>query len=481
MSRRLVCVMFGLLALAVFTFAVDNAPQFDKEMKAHDRLVRVLDQIRRDYVDADKTDVDKLINGAIQGMLQTLDPHSTYFTADTYRRFREETSGQFGGLGISISVEGGWLTVMSTLDDTPAARAGLRTGDKIVKIDGKSTRNKTVEQAVMELRGDPGTDVVLTVYRQTNGVVEKTNVKLTRAIIHVNAVSGTSVATASGESERGAILLRDDIGFIRLAEFSQDSASQLRGAINDLLQKGMKALVLDLRMNSGGLLDQAVKICSLFLPPGSPCVSVIPRDPAHKQTYSADYSQPYTMPLAVLVNHGSASASEIVAGAIQDHHRGVIVGPKGVNTYGKGTVQTVNDLPNGDGLKLTTARYYTPKGACIDKTGITPDIGVEGADLNHWVKLLTEKRIGLLPPPVRNVPGSASLMGDLIDDLPGSASEEGDIDVSDVFASATEVKGATTEAPVYDIQLAAAVDFLRAQMFLAAGDPLKTAKTAKSD
>ncbi len=476
MSRRLVCVMFGLLVLAVFTFAVDGSPDIDKKLKAQERFWKVLDQVQSDYVDADKADVDKLITGAIQGMLGTLDPHSTYFTADSYRRFREETQGKFGGLGIKISVEQGWLTVMSTVDDTPAARAGLRTGDKIVKIDGKSTRNRTVEDAVMDLRGDPGTEVVLTVYRQNHGAVEKSKVKLTREIIHVNAVSNDSVASATGESDTGALVVAGDIGFVRLAEFSQDSAAQLRNAVNGLLQKGVKALVLDLRMNSGGLLDQAVKICSLFLPPGTECVSVIPRDKGQKQSYSADYSQPFNMPLAILVNNGSASASEIVAGAIQDHHRGIIVGPRGVNTYGKGTVQTVIDLPNGDGLKLTTARYFTPKGTCIDKTGITPDIGVEGADLNHWVKLITEKRIGLLPPPVKNVAGSASLMGDLVDDAPAAASDEADIDASDVFTAVSDVKSATSEGPVYDIQLDEAVKFLKAQMFLAAGDPVTTAK-----
>ena len=476
MSRRLVCVMFGLLVVAVFAFAVDDRPEIDNVLKAQDRLFKVISEIQDEYVDSDKSEIDDLIDGAIKGMLMTLDPHSTYFPADQYRIFRETTSGHFGGLGIQIAVENGWLTVVAPLDNTPASRAGLRTGDKIVKIDGKSTRNKTVEDAVLVLRGQPGTDVTLTVYRQTGGKVDKSNVTLTREDIAVSAVSGSSVAGATGE-EGGARMIADDIGFVRLAEFSSNSAEQLDRAVRHLQQKGMKALVLDLRMNSGGLLDQAVKICSLFLEPGQECVSVIPRVKSQKQVHRADNPRPYRFPVAVLVNQGSASASEIVAGAIQDHHRGIIIGPRGVNTYGKGTVQTVKDLPGGDGLKLTTARYYTPSGDSIDGTGIVPDIGVDGASLEHWVQLYTQKRIGLLPPKVRNVSGSGSLLGDLLDDPEIEAAtgeESGEVEAGDVFGIAAEATSATTvaAAPAYDIELAEAVKILRAQMILSERDPV---------
>jgi carboxyl-terminal processing protease len=470
MNKRLIGVMTALLAITILAFAVDLEP-FDKELKARQRFFTVMTEIQNEYVDPEKTDPDALIDGAIKGMLMNLDPHSSYFTAEAYKRFQEDTKGKFGGLGIKINVEGGWLTVVAPMDDTPASRAGMRTGDKIVKIDGKTTRNKTVEDAVLKLRGEPGTKVTIEVYRRVSGKTEKETITLAREYITVNAISNDSIGSATNE-RKGALMVADDIGFVRLVEFTANSARQLEGAIDSLEKQGAHALVLDLRMNSGGLLDQAVRICDLFLDQNKVCVSVKPRE--NEVSYTAERPMVCTLPVAVLVNQGSASASEIVAGAIQDHHRGIIIGPKGFNTYGKGTVQTVRELSDGSGIKLTTAKYYTPSGRSITGLGIKPDIWVD-VDLQHWVTLYLQNQIGVLPPKVKGIPGSGTLLEEYIEH--SDENPEDDIKGTDVFDDSTEVASTTGEAKkVYDLELAEAVKILKAQLILQSVDPIKSAR-----
>ncbi|HWS14966.1 MAG TPA: S41 family peptidase, partial [Candidatus Methylomirabilis sp.] len=317
----------------------------------------VLSIVQSSYVE--EVNVDNLVKGAVTGMIQTLDPHSSYLTPDMLKQVEVETKGAFGGLGIEIGTKDGFLTVIAPIEDTPAARAGLQSGDKIVRIENESTKNMGVMDAVKRLRGEPGTKVTITVLRES--VPEPKVYTLTRDIIKVKSVKSKSMG--------------DGIGYIRLTQFQQDSHQELDRAMQGFLKEkeGMKGLILDLRNNPGGLLDQAVRIADEFIESGL-IVYTDGRVEAQKTKYVAHKEGTYTgFPIVVLVNAGSASASEIVAGALQDHGRAIIIGQR---TFGKASVQTILPLDDGSALRLTTARYYTPNGRSIQAKGIEPDIVV---------------------------------------------------------------------------------------------------------
>jgi carboxyl-terminal processing protease len=323
-------------------------------------LGKVLDLVRSDYVD--KPDDGKLLTSAINGVLGALDPHSSYMDEKSYRDMRATTSGQFGGLGMQVNMEDGLLKVVSPIDDTPAAKAGILAGDVITQVDGTPIKGLTLSQAVEKMRGAPGTEVRLEIVRMDQAA--PLNLTLTRQII--------KTVTVRQEAQG------DDVGYVRLTQFTSRAADDLEQAIRALAAKippdRYKGYILDLRNNPGGLLDQAVRVAGAFLNSGE-IVSIRGRDPGHVHSYKASPGDLIDgKPLIVLINGGSASASEIVAGALQDQKRATIIGSR---TFGKASVQTIIPLGQGNGaLRLTTARYYTPSGRSIQAQGIAPDIEV---------------------------------------------------------------------------------------------------------
>jgi len=314
--------------------------------------------VQKNYVDEVK--VDDLIYGAIKGMLETLDPHSTFLPPDVYKELQVETKGTFGGLGIEITLKDGILTVVSPIEDTPAYKAGIMTGDQIFKIDGKITKNISLVDGVKRLRGPEGTKVIITIMRE--GFSEPKNFTLTRAIIQIKSVKYKK--------------LEDDFGYIRIAQFQEKTDHDFEEALHQLEsgEKPIKGLILDIRNNPGGLLDQAVKISDFFIDSGLIVYTDGRMENQKIQFFAHKNEQPRDYPMVALVNGGSASGSEIVAGALQDHGKAVIVGTQ---TFGKGSVQTIIPLDDGSGIRLTTAKYYTPNGRSIQAKGITPDIIVE--------------------------------------------------------------------------------------------------------
>jgi carboxyl-terminal processing protease len=320
-------------------------------------FTEVLSLIQANYVD--ETKPRDLIYGGIKGMLETLDPHSSFLPPDIFKEMQVETQGSFGGLGIEITVKDRQLTIVAPIEGTPADRAGLHPGDRIVKIDGNPTKDMTLIEAVKKLRGPKGTSVTLTILREESpGPFELT---LVREVIEVKSVRAKD--------------LGDGIAYIRIASFQERTAKDLLKTIDQFQKNGMSALVLDLRNDPGGLLNQAVQVSDLFLDKGQLIVYTEGRIKNQDLRFSAEHgAQIPKVPMVVLVNGGSASASEIVAGAMQDWKRALVLGTK---TFGKGSVQTVIPLSDGSGLRLTTAKYYTPKGRSIHGTGIVPDIIVE--------------------------------------------------------------------------------------------------------
>jgi carboxyl-terminal processing protease len=334
----------------------------------------VLDRVRNDYVDGAKLTYQDLIYGALKGMLSTLDPHSEFMEPVKYDDLKKDTQGEFGGVGIVVSMKDNYLTVVSPMEDTPGFKAGILSGDRIVKIDGKSTEKFSLQDAVKRLRGEPGSDVTVTVLRPTNGQVK--DYKLTRAHIKVDTVKDLS-------GKREFPLGENNVGYIRLVQFGEHTASDLEDALRKLESKGVESLILDLRGNPGGLLDQAVKVCEKWLPRGQLVVSTEGRDAKQKSEYRATGRDKHSnVPMVILVNNGSASASEIVAGCLQDTTalgltKAVVVGEQ---TFGKGSVQSILPLQDGSALRLTTAKYYTPSHKVIHEKGITPDIIVTMTD-----------------------------------------------------------------------------------------------------
>jgi carboxyl-terminal processing protease len=328
-------------------------------------FTRVLERVRQDYVDGENLTYQDLIYGALRGMLNTLDPHSEFMEPAKYNELKNDTEGAFGGVGIVIGLRGDQLTVIAPIEDTPAFRAGVMSGDRIVGIEGRSTEKLSVTEAVKRLRGQPGTVVTISVLRPSTGTVKEH--KLTRAIIKVHTVKDIN-------GNREFPLAENKIGYVRLIQFGEQTTTELEAALKRLEAQGLQGLIVDLRDNPGGLLDQAAKVCEEFVQPRTLVVSTEGRDPAEKKEYRAtSRAQHLKLPLVLLVNGGSASASEIVAGCLQDLKRAVLVGEQ---TFGKGSVQSVIPLPDGSALRLTTAKYYTPSHKVIHEKGITPDISV---------------------------------------------------------------------------------------------------------
>ena len=319
----------------------------------------VIGYIQKDYVEETKS--KDLIYGAIKGMLETLDPHSAFMPPNMYKEMQEETKGRFEGLGIEITAKDGILTVVSPIEDTPAFKAGILAGDQIVKIDGDSTKNFTLMDSVKRLRGPRGSKVTITIMRE--GFTKPKELTLVRDVIPVRSVRHE--------------LLEKNYGYIRISQFQEKTDSEFEKAMKALEEESkgtLRGLILDLRNNPGGLLDQAVKISDRFIDSGL-IVSVEGRKEDQRiKFYAHPDGQLSRYPLVVLVNGGSASGAEIVAGALQDHGRGILLG---THTFGKGSVQTIIPLKDGSGLRLTTARYYTPNGRSIQAKGIVPDFIVK--------------------------------------------------------------------------------------------------------
>ena len=340
-------------------------------------FVEVMERIRNAYVEPidDKT----LLENAIKGMLANLDPHSAYLTADSYQELQESTSGEFGGLGIEVGMEDDQLGVISPIDDTPAFAAGIEAGDLILKIDGQLTKGMSLMQAVEKLRGKPGTSVTLTIGREHRAPFD---VKLKRAIIKSRSVRGQ--------------LLDGDYGLIRISQFQTNTGKEVAKTLKQLEKdngKPLSGLVLDLRNNPGGVLQAAAEVSDHFLTSGT-IVYTEGRIPNSQMRFTATSrtSIDQQVPLVVLINGGSASASEIVAGALQDHKRAVILG---TNSFGKGSVQTILPLNDERGVKLTTALYFTPSGRSIQAQGIEPDILVERGKLSTSARPASVKEADL--------------------------------------------------------------------------------------
>jgi len=332
----------------------------------------VLGLLQKEYVE--ETNSKDLVYGAVKGMLETLDPHSAFMPPSVYKEMQEETKGRFEGLGIEITSKEGVLTVVSPIEDTPAFRAGIQAGDQILKIDGESTKNLTLMDSVKRLRGPRGTKVTITIMRE--GLSKPREFTLTRDVIPIRSVRYE--------------LMEKEYGYIRLSQFQEKTEGEFDKALKALESESkgaIKGLILDLRNNPGGLLDQAVKVSDRLIESGLIVSMEGRREDQKMKFYAHPQGTIARYPLIILVNGGSASASEIVAGAVQDHGRGILVGTQ---TFGKGSVQTIFPMKDGSGLRLTTARYFTPNGRSIQAKGILPDVIVKPA-------LPEEEKI--VPPP----------------------------------------------------------------------------------
>lgn len=330
-----------------------HASESYEELKV---FAEVLTQVKKHYVE--ETPTKDLVHGAVRGMLATLDPHSSYMTPDMYKEMQVETRGEFGGLGIQIGVKEHRITVIAPIEDTPAYAAGIESGDVITKVDDTPTKDLTLMEAVQKMRGPKGTKVTLTVERE--GSKAPLQFTLIRDTIKIRSVRSR--------------VLDERIGYVRISQFQESTAEDLSGKLADLKEENVQGLILDLRNNPGGLLSAAVGVSEQFLESDKLVVSIKGRD-GRKDEYRARLqSEHYEYPMIVLVNQGSASASEIVAAAMQDWGKAVIIGK---TTFGKGSVQTILPLSDGSGLRLTTAKYYTPRGESIHKVGVKPDIEVE--------------------------------------------------------------------------------------------------------
>jgi carboxyl-terminal processing protease len=398
----LACCLSVTLGVQRTVYALDHLRNADEEMR---RFVTVYDEVLKNYVEIKEASPSHLMEGAIVGMLQTLDPYSQFFPPAEYKKFNEQTQGEFGGLGIRIILARpearwlpGWLTVVAPIKDSPATRCkasldgkeyiGLKPDDKIVKIGTDPTRNMALETAVDKLKGPAGTTVTIQIARKPiEGNPMLLDFTIERAIITVPPID-----------EREIKMIDDEIGYIWLNDFTSHAHEALDTAISKLKEQNMKALVFDLRDNTGGLLPVAIEICEKFIKKGEEVLFVDSRNDQDDETYWSRKEPITDVPMVVLINQNSASASEIVAGCIQDHSRGMIIGPEpGITTYGKGSVQTVIKLEDGSGLKLTTALWFTPDRQKIHGQGIKPDAWAD-MTYEYWMNLRQAEKVGYLKP-----------------------------------------------------------------------------------
>ena len=375
MKRRLIfSVALGALLLNLALGAniyLNNARptnNTDTEQASLDVFNDALQKIHSEYVDGKNLTYRQLVYSALKGAVGKLDPHSEFLDADSYQELEDDTEGEFGGVGLMVGMKDGAITVIAPMDDTPGSRAGILSGDHIIKVEGKSVEKMELSDVVKTLRGEPGSSVSLTIQRPATGAV-KTFV-LTRAIIQMEMVKDINGQKIFPVDE-------NQIGYIRITQFGENTGSELENAIQTLKQEHMKGLILDLRWNPGGLLDQAVEVCQKFLPANQLVVSTEGRHTLEKYYAHGQGDELKNIPIVVLVNLGSASAAEIVTGCLQDLHRAVVLGEK---TFGKGSVQTIFPLDDGSALKLTVAKYYTPSHKVIHEHGIIPDIYVPLTD-----------------------------------------------------------------------------------------------------
>ena len=365
--------ILAVMLIASLTMGGYEAPKEAKLQSKEDLYNQVelfsdaISVIRSEYVD--EADSKKMIYGALSGMLSSLDDFSQFMDQDEYKELTSEARGEFGGIGVEITLKDGIITVITPMAGTPAESAGIKPGDKIVRINGNTTKDIRLGDAVKIMRGDPGTRIILTVWREKEEKVLDISIK--RAIIKVNSI-------------KDAYLIEGKIGYIRIVEFQEKCARDLEAALKRLEGEGMDSLILDLRNNPGGLLERAIDVSEKFIPKDQIIVSTKSRNPVQNAVYRSkgvlthpDY------PVIVLVNEGSASAAEIVAGAMQDNKRGVILGAK---TFGKASVQTIIPLKDNSALRLTTAYYFTPSGKSISKHGVIPDVVVDPEELKDRKK-----------------------------------------------------------------------------------------------
>ncbi len=348
-------LLFGCLSLAVSGSKENKKNDLYKQVELFSDTLAI---IQEDYVD--ETKPKDLIYGALKGMLASLDPHSQFLDPDTYNDLKIDTEGKFGGLGIEITIKDGMLTIITPIEDTPAWRAGIKADDRIVKINDELAREMSLTDAVKKMRGKPGKMIKLSVLREGNKKILEFAIK--RDIIKIKDI-------------KYAQILEDGIGYIRLTEFRENTSQQLNTAITSLSKQKMNALILDLRNNPGGLLDEAARVTGKFIPQGKLIVYTKSRRASQDIRFTSQVKNPIlNLPLVVLINEGSASGSEVVAACLQDYKRAMIIGTK---SFGKGSVQAIIPLGDGSALKLTTSKYFTPSGKVIHGKGVIPDIIVE--------------------------------------------------------------------------------------------------------
>jgi carboxyl-terminal processing protease len=369
MIKKSLIIFFSIF---VVLFSESNSSE-NEIYKKIDLFGEVLEKINKDYVD--EVDQSKGMDSAINGLLQSLDPYSAYMSPEIFNAMQTETSGEFGGLGIEVSMESGVVKVISPIDDTPASKAGIKAGDYIVKIDNTQVQGKSLSEAVELMRGPVGSGIELTIRRR--GEKKALNFNIVREIIEIQSVKSD--------------LLKENIGYIRLTSFNENSGDQIKKKINELENKEqIKAYILDLRNNPGGLLSQAIRISDFFLDNGE-IVSTKSRKASENRKWFAkkgDLTNGKT--LIVMINYGSASASEIVAGALKDHKRAILLGE---NSFGKGSVQSIIPLKNSGAIRLTVAKYYLPSGKSISEVGVSPDIEVSEESDDFQIKTETDNQL----------------------------------------------------------------------------------------
>ena len=370
-NLKYILIIITLILLNIFNIAYSK--NIDKLYEKIDLLGEVLEKVQDEYVD--EIDQAEVMDFAINGILQSLDPYSAYMNPKIFKEMQTETSGEFGGLGIEVSMEGGVVKVISPIDDTPAARVGVKAGDYIVRINGEQVQGKTLMEAVNLMRGPVGSPIEITIRRK--GLKKAKIFTITREIIEIKSVISK--------------LIDNEIGYLRLRAFNENSSNQLKGEISKL-EKNNKLVgyILDLRNNPGGLLSQAVRISDFFLDDGEIVSTRGRKSRENRKFFAKKGDRIKGKPLIVLINNGSASAAEIVAGALQDQKRAVLLGEA---TYGKGSVQSIIPLRNKGAIRLTISKYYLPSGKSISEVGVTPDIRVEEEDEEFSINTITDNQL----------------------------------------------------------------------------------------